>query len=196
MVSNVLKVYTLNKDFNYSGDWYVQANSFCAEIAQMYHLKLETTVGMLAALSPLKNWEQNKLILKHYLETGEVKHTKVFTNKVVLIHKQAQTVDEITSILRGQKIISFFLNILYPTTSEQVTIDRHAASIVFNQKLTGEDSHFSIKQYISMQQAYIVAAKKVDLPALQLQAITWDIWKSKFYQKKAVKNGKKVKISL
>ena len=83
---------------------------------------------------------------------------------------------DILTRLNGQKIRSFYSNI---RGLDEVTIDGHALNIALGkvQGLTSGKTNMGKKTYIEMQKVYVRAAKRVDIPAHVLQAITWTTWK-------------------
>jgi hypothetical protein len=85
--------------------------------------------------------------------------------------------NEVISILNGQKIVSFFCNIM--GHDSVVTIDGHAYNIAQGKRVGLTDDAISMSKgvYKDMQEAYARAAKRVGLKVYELQAITWVAWK-------------------
>ena len=167
VVNNILKVYNIADEPN---DWYNEANCF-AHMLGVKHLNngndmLPTTTfakvcGIIAALSPLKSWEENKKIAEVFLMTGKGKHTKAMTQKAKDILASDGEIETISDILNGSKITSFFLNILQPQKSQAVTIDRHAVSIAVGRKIVGDKLQMSVTQYEFFANCYRIAALKL-----------------------------------
>jgi hypothetical protein len=82
----------------------------------------------------------------------------------------------VVSILNGQKIVSFFQNIMGHDTC---TIDGHAINIARGKRLGLTDQAVSVSSvgYKELQEAYRKAGKRVGLRAYEIQAITWVAWK-------------------
>lgn len=185
-VNNILKVYG---QADGPSDWYNDAHRFALQLfweiidnapsdfTPSVEKTLNKVVGIIAALSPLKDWDENKRIARLFLETGEISHTKQMGDKAIAIRNGSGEVDEICDILNGPKIVSFFLNILEPNTSGSVTVDRHAISIAVGGKLTNKSLGITAKQYEFFSNCYKVAAMKVDQTPLVVQATTWEIWR-------------------
>jgi len=177
VVNNILEVYDQSND---KSDWYQEANDFAWDLANKYLGGTEnchaSVCGIIAALSPLKSWEENKKIAISFLKGDKVKHTKTMAGKAYAISKSDGQIDTIVGILNGLKITSFFLNIYNPKTSQAVTIDRHAISIAVGQIMTDNFS-MTHKQYSFFQNAYRVAAEMRDVRPLQMQAVTWVTWR-------------------
>jgi hypothetical protein len=88
--------------------------------------------------------------------------------------------EEVMTMLNGQKIISFFRNIMGHDTC---TIDGHARNIAYGVRegLTGSIS-IGKKEYVTLQKEYVKAGKKKRingraLKAFEMQAITWVVWR-------------------
>ena len=81
-------------------------------------------------------------------------------------------------VLKGRKIVSFFLNILYPEQNTNVTIDRHALSVILGYSVDDTDYRgITAKQYDFFQKSYIIASNKVGIAPLEMQSVTWQIWR-------------------
>ena len=178
-VENIINVY-LDAD-KAAGNWYNEANSFAAELANQFlhddingHRK---ACGIVAALSPLKQWSQNKVCAISFFETGDSKHTGVMCKKAKNILESDGSVEVIADILNGDKIKSFFLNIYYPESSQCTTIDRHALCIAVGKVLKDSEINISKKQYIFFDMCYRIAAEKIGTTPPKLQAITWVHWR-------------------
>jgi thermostable 8-oxoguanine DNA glycosylase len=90
----------------------------------------------------------------------------------------AESEGEVLRILNGNKISSFYLNLLHPNKETRVTIDRHAIACM-TQKVDDvkplEDGQYSMtdKQYVSFEQVFKDVSDELNLCAHQVQAITW-----------------------
>lgn len=75
--NNILSIYKLS-DKSDKYDWYAEANAFAQELADDYDIHLTSACGIIASLSPLKQWEQNKQCAISFLDNGNGKHMQVF----------------------------------------------------------------------------------------------------------------------
>ena len=89
--------------------------------------------------------------------------------------------DGVIDILNGQKIVSFYRNIMGDDTC---TIDGHARNIAYAERvgLTDDKTNIGVKEYRTLQADYVSAAKRTRvngraLKAFELQAITWVTWR-------------------
>ena len=155
-------------------DWYAEARLF----AESLNIDLNRAVGILAALSPLKSWEDNKRITKLFIEgQRHGLHTNVMTNKALLILESDDKDETILRILNGQKIKSFFINIRYPNEVQTVTIDRHALSIAMGERLTDKNMRITPNQYKFFNDCYMYTAELLGINPLLLQSATWVKWR-------------------
>lgn len=156
--------------------WYTSARTWSEGIAKKYDVKLEIVVGILAALSPKKRWEQNKDLAEKFIATNGKGnfHFGMIESKaraILALKKLAETenvIPQIINELNGQKIVSFFSNIYYPM-SREVTIDVWAARALDWDKIK------SPRHYSDMANVYKEFAKKKGIRAYQAQAIIWTV---------------------
>jgi hypothetical protein len=159
--------------------WYNTANQIGVDLINN-NVNLAQSIGVIAALSPLKSWSQNVKLAKEFiLNDKRSGHTKLCVGKAnKILSLNNPTVEEVVEILRGQKIVNFFLNIYYPNSYDAITIDRHAVGIALigldKIKITEEECRPTKKQFEFLVYCYKWAAAELDLSAVQLQAITWE----------------------
>ena len=176
VVNNIMKIYEQATENERKFNWYVEQNLFAQKLAKRYNVNLSKVVGVISALSPLKSWDENKTIADLFFRTGRVKHTGAMKNKAkrIMALNDAND-DDITDILNGNKISSFYLNIRHPLTSDCVTIDRHALDICLG-KVSEDNRQTTLNQYLFFQKCYVIAGAKVGIKASLMQSITWVKW--------------------
>jgi len=181
--NNILAVLSLvDKDtFEVGKNWYNDANTFAQEIKSYDEsYNLAQVIGVIAALSPLKSWDLNKRLAFEFVLDGKRSgHTKLCVGKAKdILELSNPSVDEVVEILKGQKIVNFFLNIYYPNKDAAITIDRHAVGIALigtrKIKITEEECGPTKAQFEFLVNCYKWAASELELSAVQLQAITWE----------------------
>ena len=126
--NNILKIWDLTSQEERS-DWYQEAHDWAKALGLVHNISTPKVCGVIAALSPLKTWEQNLKIARDLILTGDCGHMGAFKKKAIDIVHSSGHDSEIVRILNGNKITSFYLNIKYPDRISEVTIDRHALSI-------------------------------------------------------------------
>ena len=187
-VRNILKVYrrATEDDITHGVEWYARANRAADTIAMAYGLPIKTVVGVMAALSPNNRWERNvkdtETMCDAYTRGEGLDSFKVSCYNTMkakawsILSDDLDDDDDILTRLNGQKIRSFYSNII---GLEEVTIDGHALNIALNmrQGLTDDKTNMGKKQYREMQGHYVRAAKRVKVKPHVLQAITWTTWR-------------------
>ena len=182
--NNIHRIYKLAGDEFGTLDWYEKANRIALSMADLYlggtsEANFNIACGVIAALSPRKRWEDNLRLAKEFmLHSNMSGHTKVFIDKAADILSSNGSEEKILEILNGNKIVSFYLNIRYPSHGSVVTIDRHALSIALGMVTTEEDySGMTTNQYEFFEQCYVWAAYKLNIRPSLLQSITWEYWR-------------------
>ena len=187
-VRNILKLYrqATQEDTVNGVEWYARAERMAKAIAEDAGLPLPTVIGVMAALSPNNRWERNcknALDMCHAWQNGDSMDSfkvccyNTMKAKAWAILDLGLTDDEdILSHLNGQKIRSFYSNI---RGLDEVTIDGHALNIARGKRegLTSDKTNMGKREYRSLQEAYVRAAKRVGVKPHVLQAITWTTWK-------------------
>jgi len=170
--------------------WYADAYRDCNRIAIDLDVPVHIVTGVVAALSPNNKWERNvtnaRDLITAYINGDDIDSVKVSTyhsmkRKAWSILDAMPDHDEVIAILNGQKIVSFYRNIMGDDTC---TIDGHARNIAYGERvgLTDDKTNIGIKEYRSLQDEYVMAAKRTRvngraLKAFELQAITWVTWR-------------------
>lgn len=157
-------------------NWYDDAHNFCKNVSEKYNLPMDKVCAVVSSLSPGTNWEQNKKDTINLIESmngnrAQFKFTTYGQNVIKayrILDGYIKPVDAF-NVTTGPKTFNFFRNILDPTDSNFVTIDRHAFRIA-----TGKEyKSLTAKQYREVAAHYIKAAKKLDITPAQLQAVLW-----------------------
>jgi len=172
-------------------EWYSKAHDEASRVGGGDPRK---GAGIIAALSPLNNWERNVAESHELIKTGTVASALLPANveKARRIHSG----EDPEKVLGGNKVKSFFHNIHDPSNPLPVTIDRHAYDIAVGNPFVGagggkaqrnitegpsghtpmsEDLGLSaMGRYKHFTHAYQTAAGElgVDLPH-KVQATTW-----------------------
>jgi len=155
-------------------------------MAIYYSIPLTTVVGVIASLSPNNKWERNVINAKDLIEgylNGEHKESiKVSTYHAMkdkawsMLEDMLETDEDILTRLNGQKIKSFYECIM---GYDACCIDGHAYNIWRYERvgLTTDKTNIGKKLYAEIQGDYVRVAKKLDMKAYELQAITWVAWR-------------------
>jgi hypothetical protein len=191
-VRNILKVYrrATTDDIANGVEWYSRAKRYSHAIADRTGIHVNTVIGVMAALSPNNKWDRNvanaRDLIAGFLNGDGVDDIKVSTynamkKKAWSILEQMPDHEGVIDILNGQKIVSFYRNIMGDDTC---TVDGHAKNIYYGERhgLTDDKTNVGKKEYKTISEAYVKAGKRVrvngrSLKAFEIQAITWVVWR-------------------
>ena len=189
-VHNVMRVMRLvDEESMIEGlTWYDRARAYAATLDPN---NVSRAAGIIAALSPLNSWPQNVKYARAvyngedygYMGNGKGKASRIYAGETPL------------DVLGGNKVRSFYLNIIGDDSLVAVTIDRHAIDIACG--IVQDDKArnkwvSSNKKYWAMAALYQRAARRynslygTDYSPAQIQAITWVWWR----KNRAVANHK------
>ena len=182
-VENVLGVYNNSTATNMREglSWYLDAHSFCKTLDS---LNVPRAAGIVAALSPMNGWENNKnKAAQLYRQsavagTGEGTGCGLFTNvnKAIRIYNGEAPLD----VLKGDKVRAFYETILNPTAQTvKPVIDRHAFDIAVGKKTDDKTRGMLSRKgvYGQFAEVYCEAAKIAGIGSAQMQAVTWVAWR-------------------
>ena len=189
MIHNITSVYRdADKTQHAEGLlWYSDAQKAAHVIALKYDVPVYIVVAVIAALSPNNKWSRN-IVNADALIGAFMRGDGIDAVKVSTYHKMKQKAwdilaarpdyDGAKTMLKGQKITSFFCDIM---GEFNVTIDGHARNIAYGERvgLTDDRTNIGVREYRALQAAYEEAARRVGLMPYQLQAITWRVWRDR-----------------
>lgn len=180
--NNIVKTFELSKGKLEFDNWYIEANSVMVDIAFEFGMRysVEQITAITAAFSPLKTWSQNIKMTRRFLEGKKGGHFKSAIKKAEAILElgvEEDDVQKFLDILNGNKISSFFMNILQPNNTSVVTIDRHAISIALGRVSTQKEQSLTKNQYEFFVQCYVWTAEQLGITPSELQGRTWSAWR-------------------
>jgi len=189
MIHNITSVYRDADETQHAEGllWYSDAQKAAHNIAVKYDIAVYIAVAVIAALSPNNKWSRNvtnaATLIDAFLRGDGIDSVKVSTyNKMKAkawdILAARPDYDGAKRMLKGQKITSFFMDIM---GEFNVTIDGHARNIAYGERvgLTDDRTNIGVREYRALQAAYEEAARRVGLMPYQLQAITWRVWRDR-----------------
>jgi hypothetical protein len=158
--------------------WYRNANKTLRGLAVEHGHSLETVAGIAAVLSPGTRWEQNLRDVMAVLQDGaDAVVTTYHPNQVKAVKLlNGDTFDAVACKNKntGNKVRSFYDNLLRPDDSEAVTIDRWVVRALYrdaDKKLSRVFS--SAKVYDEIADAFRKVAADRGLRPCELQAMVW-----------------------
>lgn len=160
-------------------NWYADANALARTLDAD---NPERAAGVIAALSPMMNWERNIMLAVRAYDDGQASgalYKNVDKANKILAGEDPRT------ILGGNKVRNFFEAIADPESTTAVCIDRHAFDIAVG-RVTNDQSRATLSRvgtYTAFQDAYRRAAAHLTrttgvhhTPAA-VQAVTWTVWR-------------------
>lgn len=176
-VANVLSVYNgASADNIREGlSWYLDAHTEAHRLTPGDPAK---GAGILAALSPMNGWQNNKNKARQLIaQNGDGTGCGLYRNvaKAVAIFEGADPLD----VLGGDKVRAFYQTILDPFGDIDPVIDRHAFDIAVGER-TDEKRRGILSRkgvYSEFAHVYREAAKIAGIGSAQMQAITWVAWR-------------------
>lgn len=143
--------------------WYSEAHAYAVSLSEEFGIELSKVCGVIASLSPLKEWGLNKRITKQFLQGKRNVHTKLQVRKAEWILEGK----DIETCLGGLKTINFYRNILNPIDKSWVTIDSHM------HWMYKEYPSLTPKKYNLIKSDFINYANQTNQIGCQVQACAW-----------------------
>lgn len=172
-------------DIETAAEWYVDAHRIARVLAHNYGYTVAQAAGVLAAVSPLQSWGANVNLAGRIMAVGglESGYLKLGLSKATAILNGA----DIEATLKGDKTVNFYRSIV-SAGAGGVCIDRHAYSLAVNTRFEdGDIPTLKGKRYEAVVACYTRAAKilsaeyGISLTPAQVQAVTWTLWRRKFW---------------
>jgi len=177
LIDNMKNVYDqcLEDDVAYGKDWYRIANLFSLALSDKYNVCEMKVAGVIAALSPQKEWVHNKALAEEFVRTDgrTSRHTSMQTRKARNILKNGSDRKDIDNFLGGLKTTNFFNNIYNPDSRDHVTVDRHHIYL----SIGWDAQSCTPKQYEFIKENTIIFANELDVIPSELQSTLWLCWK-------------------
>ena len=155
-------------------NWYLDAHNWCQIQSKEYDVPVRLIVGLTALFSPLKSWEINKRLVIDYLQCqscGTFSYQKrkaiELWSDTILCRNEKEQDNYIMKTLNGKKVVSFYHNIVYPKSSDRVTIDTHIINAV------SPGVYLTPKRYLCIEKSFQDVAKDQRMLPLEVQAIIW-----------------------
>jgi hypothetical protein len=167
-MNNLIKKYEQVTD--HSGlNWYREGNAWCQRVADKYNLSLVAVCGVLSALSPATNYEQNKRDVLGLIQRKPSYKCGTYGNNVAKAREILKHGIPLFNEKTGAKTYNFFHNLLEPDNSAFICVDRHAYVIATGEPYIG----IHLAKYRKIAEHYRNAAKKLSLLPNELQAVLW-----------------------
>lgn len=160
--------------------WYRNARAISEQIARHCNLRLEQVAGVIAALSPGRNWNLNLVdaikVCQAYARREELPMVGSYGR---LNLEKAKKILEGAApmwVLGGPKVKAFYQNICNPE-GRAVCMDRHMKSILFGAPLADKASVIRPYEYDWFAEHVRSVADAAGVLPNVLQAVTWVAWR-------------------
>jgi hypothetical protein len=155
-------------NYQASLDWYFILNDYAKSLAERNGLSLIQTAGIISALSPMVQFTTNLRDAERFCSTRSIANLATYNSQRMKALRilGAKTESEVLAILGGNKTKAFFLNILKPEISQDVTIDTWMIKFFGFKSLTP-------KRYADASKEVQNVAKELGIMPHQLQALVW-----------------------
>ncbi len=146
--------------------WYQDAHQYARRLADEYDRTVEDMAYVIAVLSPMNRWEQNKLDARSMLDTGTCGALPLGVDRAFdIIANRRRGVD----VAGGRKVRAFGANIANPHSSLDVTLDTWMV-----QFLNIDINYLQRKGvYDAISAAFRRVAARMGVMPHQLQAAVW-----------------------
>lgn len=184
-VANIVKMYHLasDNDIENGRSWYQRASQFCETLANSYDRTLADVAGIMSALSPSTSFEQNVIDTVNVIAGNDHETVSTYGAQYAKALEIRDGGIEPVDVMGENKTAAFWLNIVNPTTSGRVTVDRHSARVAVDWGMSSDDIYFynnTTAKYTVLENAYKLAAEKIGILPHVLQAITWTAYRRLF----------------
>lgn len=186
-VSNVLAIYNMAsaKNMRDGLSWYTDAHNLCTIMESSYGISVSTAAGIIAALSPMSKWDNNKnkaiqlCEQRGIVSIGDEGKNGIGIGANVVKAQSIYFGTAPLDTLGGNKVRAFYSTILNPNGDCVPVIDRHAFDIAVGAKTNDTARRVLDRKgvYESFANVYREAALIAGIGAAQMQAITWMEWR-------------------
>lgn len=166
-------------------DWYTEAHNFAADLSETYKIGFDRVCGVISALSPANNWNNNKReaenLIVCFISGGDWRLIPFRTYSINvakawdILTNHSKSTEDFFSVKTGAKTLNFYENIKDPKNPDFVTIDRHMIAILEGR--LGQRSgagRITTKQYRDLSDKFKKVSKKLGLLPNELQAVLWE----------------------
>jgi hypothetical protein len=154
--------------------WYRLHGRRIVDTGAAHGLTPEASVALFAALSPQtsiqRNWSNFKVCVQDRSARRAVYASRAMRAKINGFYRGTFTIADITA---GPKVTSFYRNLL--GDEEVVTVDRHAAALVYGAPLGKQCLTIGMYRYCEI--IIQAAAAILEITPAQCQAIAWIAWR-------------------
>jgi hypothetical protein len=187
MVDNICKTYAEATDFDMKSglDWYVRTREYIRSESAKFGYPLPNAVGCYAVISPSLTKELNDIqfitAMKVHTLGLSLEDAKIGVYGMPNKRKAMRCLDGDLSAVGGDKVTRFYRNLL-GVGDMDVTVDRWALRVALDDETIRDTQGLTTIQYKEVHDAYVSASEDLGLLPLQTQAVTWEVFRNKYYR--------------
>jgi len=182
MRENILAVYksASAEQIAQGMEWYSVANSTANAFAQQSGYSLDQCAAVIAAVSPNNGWGANKRLAGKVIDAKGTKRDGYFKANLDKANRILAG-EAIEEVLTSQKVGAFYAGIATNGMTDVVCVDRHAYCIAINDRSVTNSVSLTPKRFNLVADAYREAAELIGITGAQVQAITWVVWRQRYW---------------
>lgn len=188
MVENICRIYAEANEFDMKSglDWYVRTREYIQKQADKFGYPLRNAVGCYAVISPSLAKELNDRQLVTALTVHSLglplEDASIGVYGMPNKRKAMRCLSGDLSAVGGNKVTRFYRNLL-GIGDMDVTVDRWAMRVGLNDPTIQDTQGLTKVQYKQIHDAYVTASEDTGLLPLQIQAVTWEVFRNRYYRK-------------
>jgi hypothetical protein len=181
MRKNIVKILNnADEQTKQSGiNWYSDAKFKCSTIATTYGVSTELVASVVSALSPRNRWSRNIVdadnVVSHVFQRTPLRPCATYganVRKAIKLCNESLSNEQRLKLLNGEKIKSFFLNII--GDDSRVTVDSWIMlAYAGKYKETKKRKALTLTLYRKIEKDIKIVAKETGIKPYELQAIVW-----------------------
>lgn len=181
-VANIERVLTLATDDEIADGLvaYRMQHGIARVLTGAYRLaSIDHAAGIIAALSPLNNWDDNvsDAFAVCRCTNGDkpvVRTTHINLRKALEIRHGQHPLD----VLKGRKVTAFYLLTADPERTDLVPVDRHLAAAAVGRAMSDHETIALLRtRYDEIEQAFLEAGNRHGVHGHQIGSVVWYAWR-------------------
>lgn len=185
IMNNLLRTYNRANelDFQEGMRWYTNAHLVANGLAERWGFETKEVCGVIAALSPGRQWELNlkdtSTFLEEYKRGARGRRLPAVGSygRLNLLKAERCLVEDPWKVLGGNKVRAFYACLIDPTNKDWVCIDRHAKSAALGMPVKDNQVSIGSVEYQRLAKHYKRGAERLRCLPNQFQAVCWVTWR-------------------
>lgn len=165
--------------------WYARANATAGDYADKYNCSVEQACGVIAALSPGRNWDLNLVDADVFIRAWaagdrgrDLPNVGSYGRRNIQKSARIMQGKPPLDVLGGLKVRAFYSCMIDPSNAVDVCVDRHAKSAAYGKRLAERQTVVRKGEFPHLAEHYRKLANSVGVLPHQAQAVVWICWRS------------------